>query len=123
MSERAGDGGWFSSAFEQTGPVQDETFIRYGIMAAAREERLIGDATARVIAAQLHSGQISALCSLAATGAIVEGLEAQLRPDNLPVEVGPWIEALEEYIRTWGDRGPIDGWPTLWPTPPTERHD
>ena len=82
MSERAGDGGWFSSAFEQTGPVQDETFIRYGIMAAAREERLIGDATARVIAAQLHSGQISALCSLAATGAIVEGLEAQLRPDQ-----------------------------------------
>jgi uncharacterized protein (DUF2342 family) len=129
MSERESGSGWFSSGFEETDalragpdrqPLQDEELIRYGITEALREGRPIDDATARVIAAQLHGGQTSALCSLATTGAIVEGLEAELFADDLPVEVEPWTTALEEYLAAREHRGPVEGWSNLWPTGPPE---
>jgi hypothetical protein len=132
MSEREDGGGWFSSGFEEPDavrersdrqPLRDGELIRYGITRALLEERPIDDATARVIAAQLHGGQTSALCSLATTGALVEGLEAELFADDLPVEVEPWVVALEEYVVAREDRGPVEGWSNLWPTGRAEAGD
>lgn len=132
MSERGSDSEWASSGFQEVEstraapeeqPLHDEDLIRYGITKALRDGRPIDDATARVVAAQLHGGQTSALCSLATTGAIVEGIEAELYADGLPVEVEPWITALEEYIEARENRGPVEGWSTLWPTGPPEVGD
>jgi antirestriction protein len=96
-----------------------------------REDRPIDHATARAIAAQLHGGQGSPLYALASSGAIVEGLSAELaswREDNeTGVEVEPWLDALDEYIQHRDDPNPVGGWSKLWPSQPrtqeAENHD
>ncbi|HEX3782717.1 MAG TPA: antirestriction protein ArdA [Pseudonocardiaceae bacterium] len=97
----------------------DHQRIYYGITEALREQRSIDHATARAIAAQLHGGQASSLHALASSGALVDGLSAELdglRADTTPVEVEPWLDALDEYIAgRAGSPDPIEGWSALWP--------
>lgn len=106
---------------EQRGElVTDAHLIHLGITEALREARPIDHATARVIASQLHGGQTSPLYALASSGAIVDGLRTELDGwprEDTPVEVEPWMEALDEYLGSREDEpGPVDGWSALWPT-------
>jgi hypothetical protein len=71
-------------ACEVRQPNSDHRLIYDGITEALREERSIDHATARVIATQLHVGQDTPLYALAASGAVVEGLAAEL--DGLRAE-------------------------------------
>lgn len=107
---------------QQLAHLTDDQLIYYHITEALREDRPIDHATARAIASQLHGGQASPLYALASSGAIVDGLSAELdawREDNeTGVEVEPWLDALDEYLAARDDAGPVDGWSQLWPTPP-----
>jgi antirestriction protein len=100
----------------------DDQLIHYHITEALREDRPIDHATARAIASQLHSGQASALCALASSGAVVDDVGAELdawRADNeTGVEVEPWLDALDEYLGSRDDLSPIEGWAGLWPAQP-----
>jgi antirestriction protein len=102
--------------------VTDTDRIRYGITEALREQRSIDQATARAIATQLHGGQVSPLYALASSGALVDGLRDELdtwRRDDLPVEVEPWLDALDEYLDVRADQPEaIEGWSQLWPDDP-----
>lgn len=104
----------------------DQQLIHYHITEALRKDRPIDHATARCIAAQLHGGQASALYALTSSGALVDGLTGELeswRRDETPVEVEPWLDALDEYLGSRGDPNPIEGWHQLWPTPPERQDD
>lgn len=89
--------------------VDDKERIYYGITEALHQGRTIDDATARMIAAQLHSGQASALYALASSGAVVDGLRDELdawrqsTDADMPIE--PWLDALDEYIDARYDAG------------------
>lgn len=99
----------------------DDHLIHYHLTEALREDRPIDHATARCIAAQLHGGQTSALYALASSGAVVDGLEAELdtwRRDETPIQVEPWLDALDEYLGSREDPNPIEDWHQLWPTVP-----
>jgi hypothetical protein len=124
-AERGQLAGW---ADLENAAVTDEQRIYHGITEALLEQRPIDHGTARAIAAQLHSGQVSALCALASTGALIYGLQNELdawrQSDDTPVEVEPWLEALDEYIDSRADNlGPVDGWHQLWPPQPKPECD
>jgi hypothetical protein len=113
---------------EQQPQSSDEQRIYHGITEALLEARPIDHGTARAIATQLHGGQVSALCALASTGALIEGLQAELdawrQGEDTPVEVEPWLDALDEYIASRADNlGPIEGWHQLWPPQPHREDD
>ena len=96
--------------FEQ---LSDEQRIQHGIADAINEEQVIDDATARRIAEQLHGGHESLLATLAASGALPDGLERELLEavQDLPPERDSWIEALLDYAQARGeDRSPGEGW-------------
>lgn len=119
------EGGEFQDALLQEQAVErwtDEQLIHYHIIEALREDRPIDDATARAIAAQLHGGMASPLYALASSGAVVDGLSAELDTwrtgETAAVEVAPWLAALDEYVRERDDPNPVDGWSGLWPAPP-----
>jgi antirestriction protein len=103
----------------------DDRLIYHGITEALREDRPIDHATARAIASQLHGGQKSPLYALAASGALVDGLPAELERwrTEAPVELEPWLDALDEYIEQREDAGPIEGWHALWPAAPSREAD
>lgn len=107
---------------EITTEVTDKERIYYGITEALHQGGAIDNATARAIAAQLHSGQASALYALASSGAVVDGLRAELdgwreNPDaDLAIE--PWLDALDEYLDARDDPSPVEGWAQLWPASP-----
>lgn len=110
---------------ERQNHLTDDHLIHYHITEALRENRPIDHATARCIASQLHGGQASALYALTSSGAIADDLRRELdswRRDETPVEVEPWLDALDEYLGSRDDEGPIDGWHNLWPVQP-ERGD
>lgn len=100
----------------------DEELIHLHITEALREDRPIDHATVRAIASQLHGGQASPLYALASSGALVDGLTAELdawRADNQTgVEVEPWLDALDEYLASRDDPGRVEGWAALWPRQP-----
>lgn len=113
-----------ATAPELHDPTADESLIQANITAAQAEERPIDHATARCIAAQLHSGQDSALYSLASTGNIdLNRLHRELQGErddpDLPPAVTPWIDNLLTYAQAREDHGPITGWHELWPSEPT----
>lgn len=68
----------------------------------------------RVIAAQLHGGQRSALSAFTSTRAVTEPLHAELdawRTDSeTGVEVEPWLDALDEYLDSRDHPDPIESW-------------
>jgi hypothetical protein len=102
---------------EITTEVTDKERIYYGITEALHDGRAIDDATARAIAAQLHGGQSSALYALASSGAVVDGLRAELHAwrenDNADVTVEPWLDALDEYVDGRDDLGSTEDWAQL----------
>ena len=108
-----------SFAFGYLGPTPpvgetwDEWVIERGIAAALREGRSIDDRTARYIAAQLHDGQTSALCTLASTGAIDESqLDLELRRSRaqLREQAQRWARWLGGYCALRPGTGPLAGW-------------
>ncbi|MGH3901709.1 MAG: hypothetical protein ACRDTA_26335 [Pseudonocardiaceae bacterium] len=128
MEQHPHQGGDFQAtqAPEQPERLTDDQLIHFHITEALREERPIDHATVRVIASQLHGGQRSPLYALASSGALVDGLRAELdgwRADNeTGVEVEPWLDALNEYLDNRDDPNRIEGWHQLWPRQP-ERED
>ena len=99
--------------FEQ---LNDEQRIQRGIADALNEERPIDDATAQRIAEQLRGEHESLLSTLAASGALPDGLERELLEavQDLPPERDSWIDALLDYADARGeDRGPREGWAEL----------
>jgi hypothetical protein len=111
-------GGEFQDAQVEQQPAQpgehltDAHLVHYGITEALREQRAIDHATARVIASQLHGGQASSLYVLASSGALLEDLRDELggwRREDTPVELEPWLDALDES--------------QLWPTGPRREDD
>jgi hypothetical protein len=115
--------GWQSLATSaETARMSDDDLIRYHITEALREQRPIDHATTRAIASQLHGGQASALYALASSGALVDGLPQELdswRHSTTPVELEPWLDALDEYLDTREDNpDAVDGWQALWPARP-----
>jgi antirestriction protein len=111
---------------EQPDRLTDEQLIHYGITEALREQRAIDHATARVIASQLHGGQASPLYALASSGALVEGLQDELdgwRREDTPVELEPWLDAMEEYLDSRDDPNLVEGWSELWPSQPPGREE
>ncbi|MCA1607074.1 MAG: hypothetical protein LC775_16750, partial [Acidobacteria bacterium] len=113
------EGGEQPNETHETQPVpiyeqlSDEQCIQRGIADALNEGRSINDETARRIAAQLHSGQDSALYALASSGSLDERLERELLESvqDLPVTRDSWIDALLDYANTRGeDRSPREGW-------------
>ena len=99
--------------FEQ---LNDEQRIQRGIADALNEERPINDATAQRIAEQLRGEHESLLSTLAASGALPDGLERELLESvqDLPPERDSWIDALLDYADARGeDRGPREGWAEL----------
>lgn len=132
MEQHLNQGGDFQATpiIDQSTPtpenhLTDDYLIHYHITEALREDRPIDHATARCIAAQLHGGEASALYALTSTGAVVDGLTAELdswRNDDTPVEIEPWLDALGEYLGSREDGTAVDGWQQLWPAQP-ERED
>ena len=99
----------------------DDELTEMSIDRARAEGREIDDATARMIAAQLHAGQDTALYSFASTGAIdrVELASELLQSyKTINFQEVPHVEAWVGWLGTYAimreDEGPIDGWHTLW---------
>lgn len=105
----------------ELGPEQsrDDTYIAEACRLAEEAQGIISDTAARMIASQFHGGQASAMYSLASTGAInMGGLKPELTQTyventDFPDEASK-LEYLAIYLLHHGDRGPVDGWHTLW---------
>ena len=101
---------------DRSDAVDDAQRIQRGIADAVLDDRPIDDATARRIASLLHCGQASPLYGLASSGALPDGIEAELAATaaELPVEYESWIEALTSYLTARGpDRAARTGWAAL----------
>lgn len=97
----------------------DEQAIELGIWEADVEQRPIDHTTARMAAAQLHTGQKSALYSLASCGAVDgEGLYGEIvrayREPEVTEQVERWLACLGMYAIEHDGRGPVRGWSRLW---------
>ncbi|MEQ3551778.1 hypothetical protein WIS52_14990 [Pseudonocardia nematodicida] len=106
-------------------PADDEARITRGIAEAMASSGLIDDATARRIAARLHGGQDTALCTLASSGALEDDLAIEIADATgaLPMTYETWGDALLDYVhdRTRAhDRGPRQAWDLLTSDDPTE---
>jgi hypothetical protein len=100
----------------------DKQLIYYHIIKALRKERPIDHATVKAIASQLHDGPGSTLYALGMSGTVIAGLGSGLdrrRQAETSVEREPWRDALEEYLDSRDDPGPIKGWRDMWPSQPT----
>jgi hypothetical protein len=88
----------------------DDARIATGL--ARTGDGVIDDLTARLLASAWHSGQFSPLDALASTGAIVDGVDSELR-QCLGVGHDPQLQALLGYVAAKGSRGPQPGWSRL----------
>lgn len=88
----------------------DAARIAAGLERAA--DGVIDDLTARLLASTWHSGQFSPLYALASTGAIVDGVDSEIR-QRLGVGHDPQLQALLGYAAAKGPRGPQPGWSRL----------
>ncbi|EON33770.1 hypothetical protein GTC6_05367 [Gordonia terrae C-6] len=98
----------------------DEELIERSIDRALETEQRIDDATAKVIASMLHSGQFTALYALSSSGAISHRLADELDLEhrlsiqqNAP-EIRRWVEQLQAYVQGRESHDPVEGWPQLW---------
>lgn len=100
--------------------LDDDARIRVGISRARAGDREIDHGTARIIAAQWHGGQTSALCALATTGAVVDGARSEVLTEYAAAPDQDAREALGflgSYLRDRTSRGevaPVPGWAGLW---------
>lgn len=82
-----------------------------------RAGELPTDGEARVAASQWHGGQATALYSFASTGAITDALSLEVAQEILrqpDYQQAPELLMLQAYIASHGNRGPVEGWHTLW---------
>lgn len=96
--------------------MDDDTAIAAEIAALSGDD-VISDGCARTIAAQWHSGQLSPLYALTSSGAIVDGVPAEIDAAVTETTVVDDLSALQElsrYADYHGTRGPVDGWSSLW---------
>lgn len=104
--------------YETEPATPEQQFIRLSIEHAEATEQPISDEACRIVAGQLHSGQVSSMYSLASCGAIDQvGLSREIAVDatnlHTPDEVIPLYEHVWRYAEIHGDRGPIEGWSRL----------
>lgn len=95
----------------------DDEQIRREVRRAELTDEPINDACARMIAAQWHGGQTTAMCSFATTGAIhsdLIGEVQELLPQFRDSTNKGILQALGYYIQHRGRRGPVPGWSNLW---------
>lgn len=101
--------------------LSDEELIELALDRAEADETPIDNATARVIASQLHAGQASAMYALASTGKIFpRHLELEFRVDRQfadhgdAPEVARWLQRLQEYVEARESHDPVEGWSAMW---------
>lgn len=95
----------------------DDELIEDGIARASVWGEELDDLTARIIASQWHSGQHSLLYSFASTGAIQEGILAEVNTCIQHLSTSPThkmeLEYLFRYFMYWGGRDPQENWHEL----------
>jgi hypothetical protein len=113
-----GEERWSPHGHEHAGDTGNGQLIYLGITDALREDRAIDHATARFIAEHSGGKPGSSLYELSTSGALARGLGAELEAwhTQTPVELEPWVNALEEYTEVRPDPRAIAGWHFLWPT-------
>ena len=96
----------------------NEPLIYLGITDALREDRAIDHATARLIASNLHLGQLPGLRAFSSSGTLSESLQSELDQlrSEAPIEAESWLDAMDEYLAVRDDPRPIARWHELWPT-------
>lgn len=102
--------------------ITGEQLIYRHITQALQEQRPIDHATARAIASHFHDRPGSALHAFGVTGCVVDGLGVELdrwRQADTSVEREPWLDALEEYLGSRDDPGPVKAWRDVCPRKPT----
>lgn len=101
----------------------DDELIRSAIesLADSTDKPFINDATARMIASQLHGGQASELYSFTSTGAVSTDLAAEIQrevdDEKHSDETREWADQLLQYFirRLMDDEvEPVEGWNKLW---------
>lgn len=102
-----------------TDGADDETLINREVEVAEKEDRIISNAAARMIAAAIHGGQYSAAYKLVSNGYIdEENLPGELKrtyyEEGTTDQTRTWIDALERYIAVREDKWFIPGWEKLW---------
>lgn len=96
--------------------MSDDSAIAAEIAALSGDD-VISDGCARAIAAQWHSPADPALTALSTTGAIVDGVSAEIDGAVTETTVLDDLSALQElsrYVDYHGTRGPVDDQPSLW---------
>lgn len=89
----------------------DRFWVRQSMERAERLHRDIGDDTARLIAAHLHTGPQGALYNFAVDGAIRDQLFDELDAINRHRSYArTWVQALARYCLSREDFGPLPGW-------------
>lgn len=99
----------------------DEELVEMAIARAVEAKQPIDDATARVIASMIHSGQTSAMYSLSSTGYLApRHLELEMRVEqrfaehNDAPEISRWIDQLRTYVEGRESHEAVEGWSSLW---------
>lgn len=92
-----------------------QRFIRLSLERAQAEDQPLSDEAVRLVAGQLHGGQVTSMYSLASCGAIdLDGLTREITIDYtdlyLEDELVPWYEAVNQYALAHGNRGQVAGW-------------
>lgn len=97
----------------------DIRIINASVQEALEKKTIISDAAARMIAAQWHGGQSSALYSFVSTGAVdreelTRELDSNLNDENTNDDGRAWLLTLKAYLEARTDVGPVKGWHKLW---------
>lgn len=93
----------------------DDLAVHRAMKQAELEDRNVDDASARRIAAQLHTGQDSAMYSLASSGAVdQEALAAEVHREYWKPDTDERMKRMYNHISTYAiqhaGRGPVEGW-------------
>lgn len=105
----------------------DRLYIQQKVDAAARHNRVIPPAAARLVAAHLHTGPRSALFRFAINGSLLDNRIFDELNDILRFRpaFAEWVHGLGRYCVERVNRGPIAAWQSAAPDrpPPEPNHD
>ena len=93
--------------------MNDTERIAHGISQAAANGREISDTTARIIAAQWHTGETSGLYAFVSTGTIMRDIWRRELCNPYRVTTSTQRDRLDwlgTYFLHHGARGPVAGW-------------
>lgn len=94
----------------------DWDIIQAELDSAEREQQVISDLAARIIAAQFYDSQSTALYALSSTGAITDDCDIEIRTaaaHTTRSEEQRALQALTAYCTHRTDKGPQRHWPAL----------